>query len=99
MPRVFVIVTLLLHVVAEVSHGRRTRMLQISSRTSRIEPRAEPTDESTQRRVGYPSSAIVGGPVTRTANGRGLQCATCHASPLSGLASRPDVPYARRTTP
>jgi hypothetical protein len=62
MPYVFVIVTPLPHVVADVHQGRRTRMLQKSSKTGRTGPRAKPTDEGTKERVGYPSRATVRGP-------------------------------------
>jgi hypothetical protein len=73
MPCVFVIVTLLPQMVADVSQGPRTRMLQKISRTSRTGTGAKPTDEGTKRRIGHASRAIVRGPrdaypeLTRTA--------------------------------
>ena len=59
MPYDFAIVTPLPHVVADVRQGRPTRILQKSSKTGRIVPRAKPTDKGTKRRVGYASRAIV----------------------------------------
>jgi hypothetical protein len=75
MPCVFAIVTLLPYLVVDVRQGRRTHMLQTSSKTGRTRPRAIPTDGGTNGRVGHASCAIVRGP--RDAHPERTRTAVC----------------------